>query len=196
MTTGRSGRSKWPFAAGIVVIVATISWLAYSGIQESKTYYVTVSELFSNQELRERRLRVAGDVTTGTIQREDGRVNFQIEQGGKLLKIVYTGTEPLPDTLTDGAEAIADGRYQPDGTFHAEAVQAKCPSKYVAEAGEMQAKGQSAGAYRPPVTAETMQTMKEKYMPGAQKPAAGAGEKYNGGYDAGYPAGYSKSNGN
>jgi cytochrome c-type biogenesis protein CcmE len=167
----RSGRKKWPFAAGIVVIIATVSWLAYSGIQESKTYYVTVSELFSNQGLQDRRLRVAGDVTTGSILREDGRVNFQIEQGGKMLKVIYTGTEPLPDTLQDGAEAIADGRFHTDGTFHAEAVQAKCPSKYVAATGDMQAAGKPAGEYRPPVTQDAMKAMQEKYMPGTQQPA-------------------------
>ena len=172
MPTGRTGRKKWPFAAGILVILATVSWLAYSGIQESKTYYVTVSELFSNHDLQARRLRVAGDVTTGSIGREDGHVNFQIEQGGKLLKVVYTGTEPLPDTLQDGAQAVADGRYQQDGTFHAEAVQAKCPSKYEAKGAERKAAGIKPGEYVPPSTAGSAQQMQEKY---------------NGGYnDAGY----------
>ena len=179
MPTGRSGRSKLPFAAGIVVIIATVAWLAYSGIQESKTYYVTVSELFSNQDLQERRLRVAGDVTTGSILRQDGRVNFQIQQGGKLLKVVYTGTEPLPDTLQDGAEAIADGRYQTDGTFHAEAVQAKCPSKYEAKGIERQAAAAAPGEYRAPASTSTSEMMQEKYN-----------DKYQGGYPAGYSSDY------
>jgi cytochrome c-type biogenesis protein CcmE len=178
----RSGRKKWPFAAGIVVIIATVSWLAYSGIQESKTYYVTVSELSTNQDLQDRRLRVAGDVTTGSILRESGRVNFKIEQGGKMLQVVYTGTEPLPDTLQDGAEAIADGRYQPDGTFHAEAVQAKCPSKYEAKGIERQAAAAKPGEYRPPATTSTSEMMKDKYEAG---------------YASDYSGGYSKSsNGN
>jgi cytochrome c-type biogenesis protein CcmE len=177
MPTGRSGRSKLPFAAGIVVILATVAWLAYTGIQESKTYFVTVSELFSNEDLRERRLRVAGDVTTGSILREDGRVNFQIQEGGKLLKVVYTGTEPLPDTLQDGAEAIADGRYQADGVFLAEAVQAKCPSKYEAQAAEKKAAGMKPGEYMPPPKAGAAASMQEKF---------------NGGYsDAGYQSDYS-----
>jgi cytochrome c-type biogenesis protein CcmE len=180
MPTGRTGRKKWPFAAGIVVILATVSWLAYSGIQESKTYYVTVSELFTNQDLQSRRLRVAGDVTTGSIAREDGRVNFQIQQGGKLLKIVYTGTEPLPDTLQDGAEAIADGRYQQDGTFHAEAVQAKCPSKYEAKGAERKAAAVKPGEYVPPSTAPAMQSGEEKYNGGASD--AGYKSDYAGGY--------------
>lgn len=151
----RRGRRNWQFAAGIVVILTTIAWLAYSGIQESKTYYVTVSELMSSEDLRDRRLRVAGDVTTGSIERADGRVRFQIAQGGQTLNIVYTGTEPLPDTLADGAEAIADGRYQQDGTFHAEAVQAKCPSKYEAMAKDSGAAGGATGAYSAPASVDS-----------------------------------------
>ena len=127
----RSKKNKWPFAAGIVIILATVSWLAYSGIEESKTYYVTVSELLSTTSTAHRRFRVAGDVATGSIQRSAGRVQFQLQQGAQLVPIVYTGTDPLPDTLRDGAQAVADGRFE-DGTFHAEAVQAKCASKYEA----------------------------------------------------------------
>jgi cytochrome c-type biogenesis protein CcmE len=127
----RKGRNKWQFAIGIVIILTTIGWLAYSGIQESKTYYVTVSELLAAPETAHRRFRVAGDVATGSIQRSAGRVEFQLVQGAQLLPIVYTGTDPLPDTLRDGAQAVADGRYD-NGTFHAEAVQAKCASKYEA----------------------------------------------------------------
>lgn len=174
MPNRRTGRSRLPFAAGIIVIIATVSWLAYSGIQESKTYYVTVSELYQDSSLQSRRLRVAGDVTTGSIVRTDGRVNFNIEQGGKMLKILYTGSEPLPDTLQDGAEAIADGRYQSDGTFHAEAIQAKCPSKYEAAGAERKAEGMEPGEYQPPAAANTSGMMQEKYK---------------GGYEAGYPAG-------
>lgn len=185
MPNGRTGRSKLPFAAGIVIILATVSWLAYSGIQESKTYYVTVSELFSNQDLQERRLRVAGDVSTGSISRDDGRVNFQIEQGGKMLKIVYTGSEPLPDTLQDGAEAIADGRYQPDGTFLAEAVQAKCPSKYEAAGAERKAAAVMPGEYVPPSTVGAAAQMQGRYE-------SGVGGKYEGGYKKDYAGGYKK----
>jgi cytochrome c-type biogenesis protein CcmE len=126
-------RKNWQFGAGIVIILATISWLAYSGIQESKTYYVTISELRADTTAQERRLRVAGDVTPGSVQRVNDRVQFEIREGDELLNVVYVGKELLPDTLyQDGAQAVADGRYQTDGTFHAEAIQAKCPSKYEA----------------------------------------------------------------
>ena len=141
----RSRKKNWQFAAGIAIILTTVVWLSYSGIQESKTYYVTISELLASPTSQQHRLRVAGNVVSGSIQRADGRVRFQIQEAEKVLPVVYVGTEPLPDTLfNDGAQAVADGRYQPDGVFHAEAIQAKCPSKY--ESAKMPAQPASASA--------------------------------------------------
>jgi cytochrome c-type biogenesis protein CcmE len=137
-------RRKWHFVAGIVIILSTIAWLGYSGIQESKTYYVTVSELLANPDAGGLRFRVAGDVATGTIQRAVGKVEFQLQQGTELIPVVYTGVDPLPDTLVDGAQAVADGRFE-NGTFHAEAVQAKCASKYEAMESGSAAAPASAG---------------------------------------------------
>ncbi len=144
----RSRKKNWQFAAGIAIILTTVVWLSYSGIQESKTYYVTISELLASPTSQQHRLRVAGNVVPGSIERADGRVRFQIQEEAKLLPVVYVGTEPLPDTLfNDGAQAIADGRYQTDGVFHAEAIQAKCPSKYESATA---AKPASAAASAPP----------------------------------------------
>ena len=141
----RPGRNKWQFGVGIVIILSTIAWLGYSGIQESKTYYVTVSELLASSETQHRRFRVAGDVASGSIQRAVGRVEFRLQQGADLIPVVYTGVDPLPDTLVDGAQAVADGRFE-NGTFHAEAVQAKCASKYEAMEAEANAEAQKSGA--------------------------------------------------
>ncbi|MBI2816629.1 MAG: cytochrome c maturation protein CcmE [Acidobacteria bacterium] len=124
------GRKKLQFGIGLGIILIMISWLAYSGIQESKTYYVTVGELQAKSDAHQRRYRVGGNVSAGSIRKAAGKVEFSIEQDGKVLPVVYTGKDTLPDTLQDGAEAMADGRYLKDGTFHAETVQAKCASKY------------------------------------------------------------------
>lgn len=128
----RSNQRQTKFVIGVVLILIVLGWLAYAGIQESKTYYVTVAELKASPDSYHRRYRVAGDVVPGSIHRIDSHIEFQLEQGGKTLPVVYTGTEPLPDTLRDKAQAVADGRYQQDGNFRAETVQAKCASKYEA----------------------------------------------------------------
>jgi cytochrome c-type biogenesis protein CcmE len=126
------------FAVLIVAIVGTLIWLAASGINESKTYYRTISELKGLQgtELA-KRVRVTGDVVPGSIRRDGAQVHFKIVEKEKnvFLDVVYTGKDPLPDTFRDDAQAMADGKLQTDGSFHASSIAAKCPSKYEAKPG-------------------------------------------------------------
>ena len=121
------------FAIGGGIILATLGWLGWIGAKESKTYYHTIAELSSlhGAQLRQR-MRVSGNVERGTIQRLSGRVDFILEEQGRTLPVSYVGRDPLPDTFTDGAPTLVEGRVMPDGRFVAEQVQAKCASKYEA----------------------------------------------------------------
>jgi cytochrome c-type biogenesis protein CcmE len=124
------------FAVLVVAIVGTLVWLAASGINESKTYYKTIAELKGAPEPG-KRVRVTGDVVPGSIRREGAEVHFTICEKEKnlLLSVVYTGKDPLPDTFRDNAQAMADGKMDATGKFHASAIAAKCPSKYEAAPG-------------------------------------------------------------
>jgi cytochrome c-type biogenesis protein CcmE len=125
------------FAALIVIIVGTLVWLAAGGINEGKTYYKTVQEVRQmGDSALDRRLRVAGDVEAGSIVRLGKEVAFTLQQEKLSLKVVYDGTDPLPDTFRDGAQALADGRMGSDGVFRANKIQAKCASKYEAKPGQ------------------------------------------------------------
>lgn len=121
------------FVVGSGIIVATLLALAYVGYTQSKTYYHTISELpaLSGSTLHQR-MRVSGNVRAGSIAHRDGRTNFVLEEQGKELSVSYVGSDPLPDTFKDGAQALVEGRLTPDGSFTAEQVQAKCASKYQA----------------------------------------------------------------
>ena len=103
------------------------------GFTQSKTYYHTISELSTLPgDTAHQRMRISGNVRTGSISHLDGRVNFVLEEEGKVLPVSYTGRDPLPDTFKDGSQALVEGRFTPDGRFVAEQVQAKCASKYEA----------------------------------------------------------------
>ncbi|MEN6536268.1 MAG: cytochrome c maturation protein CcmE [Bryobacteraceae bacterium] len=122
------------FAALIVVVIGTLVWLAVGGINEGKTYYKTIGELRGmGADVQGKRLRVAGDVENGSIVRTGREVAFILHQGDLRLKVVYSGSDPLPDTFRDGAQALADGRMGRDGIFQATKIQAKCASKYEAK---------------------------------------------------------------
>jgi len=119
------------FAALIAVIVGTLVWLGFNGASESKTYYKTIGELSQmGNDAYGRRIRVGGDVATGSIQHVGNQTVFTLKQDKQTLKVAYVGNDPLPDTFRDGAQALADGKLDKDGTFRASKIQAKCASKY------------------------------------------------------------------
>jgi cytochrome c-type biogenesis protein CcmE len=127
-------RKQLKFAIGSVLIVLTLSYLAYSGYQESKTYYHTVPELYSLKEnAYDLRLQVSGDVVPGSIQRDGKVVSFVIGAEPQTLRVKYVGKDPLPDTLIDRATAMATGKMGRDGVFVADTMLAKCASKYEKE---------------------------------------------------------------
>lgn len=121
-----------------VVVIATVSWLAYTGVRDTKSYYVTISELNAmGNKAYSRNLRVAGNVAPGTIERAGTGASFVLLEQGRKLRVNYQGSEPPPDTFKDDAQALAVGTYGRDGVFHATQLQAKCASKYApAKPGE------------------------------------------------------------
>jgi cytochrome c-type biogenesis protein CcmE len=119
------------FGSAIVVILLSLGFLAYTGVQESKSYYVTIKELRGmGGSVYTKRLRVAGNVQPGSIKRTGTKVEFMLVENDQILPVVYSGTEAPPDTFKDNSQALADGSFGRDGVFHAKQLQAKCASKY------------------------------------------------------------------
>jgi cytochrome c-type biogenesis protein CcmE len=124
-------KNQTKFILAALVIVGTIAWLAISGAADSKSYYVTITELNAmGPKAYTRHLRVAGNVQPGSINHVGTSATFTLVEQGKLLRVNYQGTEPPPDTFKDDAQALAIGTYGKDGVFHATQLQAKCASKY------------------------------------------------------------------
>lgn len=125
------------FGAVTVVILVSLGYLAYTGVQDSKSYYVTIKELHNlGDGAYSKRLRVAGNVVPGSIKRSGTRVDFLLKEQDLTLPVSYTGTEAPPDTFKDDSQALADGSYGRDGVFHAKQLQAKCASKYAPQQGQ------------------------------------------------------------
>ena len=127
---------KTRFAVGVAVILSAIAYFAFAGFNEGKAYYRTIEEVDAmGADAGDKRLRVAGIVKEGTIARDGREVSFELEQETLTMSVRYVGSQPIPDTFKDGVEAVVEGHRQPDGTFEADHIQAKCASKYEAEYG-------------------------------------------------------------
>jgi len=119
------------FGVAMVVILLALGYLAYTGVQESKSYYVTIKELRGMGDgAYTKRLRVAGNVQPGSIKRSGTNMSFVLVENDQLLNVVYNSTEPPPNTFKDNAQALAEGTFGRDNVFYAKQIQAKCASKY------------------------------------------------------------------
>jgi cytochrome c-type biogenesis protein CcmE len=162
----------------VAIIVGTIGWLAMSGYDANKSYYVTIAELgCMGDKAYHSQLRVEGFVQPGSIEQSGTHVNFVLNEfeshspkaaTGRLLHVIYKGSEPPPDTFKDDSQALAQGTIGRDGVFHATVLQAKCASKYApAKPGEAPAQPGAAPATKPAVTPRAAATGVQSATPAA-----------------------------
>jgi cytochrome c-type biogenesis protein CcmE len=146
--TKQTSTAKFYIAGAI--ILATVAWLAFSGARDTKSYYVTITELQAmGSKAYSKNLRVAGNVAPGTITRFGPNATFTLLEQGRTLRVDYQGAEPPPDTFKDDAQALAIGTFGRDGTFHATQLQAKCASKYAPAAPGAKPPGNTAALALP-----------------------------------------------
>jgi cytochrome c-type biogenesis protein CcmE len=136
----KNAAKTWRIGAAVAVIVGTVAWLAITGAEANKSYYVTIAELGGmGDKAFKSQLRVEGFVQPGSIEHNGPHVTFVMNEfeshspkaaSGRTLRVVYKGSEPPPDTFKDDSQALAEGSYGRDGVFHASVLQAKCASKY------------------------------------------------------------------
>ncbi len=148
--------SRTKFIVGGLLIFAAVVYLIVSSTQASAQYFLTVDEVLEKgAEVMDRDLRVSGAVIGDSIQYDLDTLTITFEvahipgdndeidaQGGlgvvlnkavtdpnsQRIQVVYVG--PKPDLLKDEAQAIMTGRLGEDGTFYADELLLKCPTKY------------------------------------------------------------------
>ncbi|HLZ59878.1 MAG TPA: cytochrome c maturation protein CcmE [Ktedonosporobacter sp.] len=118
------------FVLAGVAVLAAIIYLVYANTQASAVYYMTVSELKHCTDCTTRSVRVSGIVQAGSIVHDDQQqlVKFVVVDGAQTLPVVYSGV--VPDIFRPGIQVVVEGRYPGQGSFQAQTLLAKCPSKF------------------------------------------------------------------
>ena len=144
------------FILGGLLILAAVVYLIASSTQASAEYFLTINELKAKGSgVVGKSLRLSGAVIGDTIQYDPQTLtltfevahvpgdNSEIEAQGGLaevlhaavvdtsrsrIKVIYTGVKP--DLLRNEAQAIMTGRMEADGSFHADELLLKCPTRY------------------------------------------------------------------
>ena len=136
-----------------LVVLGVIAYLAVTGVESNKSYYVTIRELQAmGNKAYARHLRVSGTVEPGSIRRDGTNMRFVLTEQGRTLNVNYTGQDPAPDTFKDNAMALAIGTLDHNGNFHATELQAKCASKYAPAAPSTTAATTDKAALRTPAS--------------------------------------------
>lgn len=138
-STLRTKRKRpWSLVAGGVLIVL-VAVLIVQATASTGAYFLTVDEVLAQSAtMQGERVRVNGLVVDGSEDWniQDVTLRFEIEdEGGGKLPIVFYG--PRPDNFQRAASAIVEGEMLADGTFQADTLLLKCPSRYEEEPEEV-----------------------------------------------------------
>ena len=127
-------KARTKFMLGGLLVMGTAGYLMASSIKDTAVYYLTPAELAAKVErdptFYETGVKIGARVVPGTIQRAEGgrELAFTMTDGSRTFPVVYRGI--IPDTFTDSADVVLEGRLGRDGTFRATTLLAKCASRY------------------------------------------------------------------
>jgi cytochrome c-type biogenesis protein CcmE len=127
------------FMVGLVGVAAVVSYLIWTGVSETMVYYLTPSELLARVQadpsFRNVGVKVSGKVVKGSYERVEGQLlhKFRVEDlQDTSITFPVEYRDVLPETFTDDADVVLEGRLGADGVFRATTLLTKCGSRYEA----------------------------------------------------------------
>lgn len=128
----RPRRRRLPvsFLLAGLVILAAVGYLIYANTSANAAYDMTVTQLKRCMSCQNQAVRVEGTVQKGSIQRNDAtqQLAFVISDGQQSIPVIYTGV--VPDIFNSGIQVVLEGHYRGQGSFQAQTLLTKCPSKF------------------------------------------------------------------
>lgn len=124
------------FIVGVAIIIATVAFLVYSAVDQTKMYMVTVAEYLGNRDAYAgTTVRIAGRVRQDSMHWESVTrdLTFTLDdmQTNAAVEVHYRGL--LPDMFAEGRDVVVEGPQSDGPVFEASSVLTSCPSKYAPE---------------------------------------------------------------
>jgi cytochrome c-type biogenesis protein CcmE len=124
-------RRRWGIVLGIGVILATVAYLAFSGISSALVYYLTPTELLARGEAAiGQSVRLGGLVKEGSIQGPATNLTFVLTDGTR--EVTVHSTVAPTTSFREGRGAVVEGELTVGGVFEATQVIVKHDENYVA----------------------------------------------------------------
>jgi cytochrome c-type biogenesis protein CcmE len=118
----------------VLVIVALVllggaGGLVLFALSDSVAFFVTPSDIAAGRVEADKRFRLGGLVVEGSVERQDGTVQFRLTDQANEVPVRYRGI--LPDLFREGQGIVAQGVLGEDGVFAASEVLAKHDESYM-----------------------------------------------------------------
>lgn len=130
------GTPPWMIAIGLLGLSSGVAWLLLGGGGDPMAYSVTVAQVVTTPaEYDGRTLRAEGLLTEGSVRFRDEpcewRFTLESEDHEHAMPVEFHQCV-VPDTFRDhmGITVVVQGEIQPNGTFLADQVIPRCPSRY------------------------------------------------------------------
>jgi cytochrome c-type biogenesis protein CcmE len=134
-----AGSRNLKFIVGGLLLIGIVVLLIVQATMSTGAYYLTVSEIHAaSPSLVGQRVRLSGSVVDGSENWNPQEITLRFSvagDDGSQLPIVFYG--PRPDNFQRAAEAIVEGELLADGSFRADTLLLKCPSRYEEEPEEI-----------------------------------------------------------
>jgi cytochrome c-type biogenesis protein CcmE len=140
-------RPKLKYLVGGAIVIAALVGLVYSGVKESAVYFYTPTELNQQKDtVAGKSLRLGGMVMDGSIKWDPQNLllTFKLTDGQGSVLVRHKGA--APDLFKEGAGAVVEGTWSPDGYFRSSTIMAKHSEEY-----------------KPPTHPETLESKKEMF---------------------------------
>ena len=139
-------RNNRKFFVGLAGVATVITYLIWTGVNETMVYYFTPIELMArvkeDPSFHQVGIKVSGRIQQGSWEREGDQYMHRftvvdLEDESVAFPVVYR--DRLPDTFNDQevVDVVVEGRYREDGVFDATLVLTKCGSRYEAAQEEL-----------------------------------------------------------
>jgi cytochrome c-type biogenesis protein CcmE len=140
-------RAKLAFA--FVLVAAALAYFAFTAFEGATVDYLSVSQVAEGAPTAtDRQVGVTGKLVQDSYVRDaDGlTAHFSIkdEDGNDELQVTYAG-EIGQVFFNDHSEIILQGQKMVDGSFNADNLTVRCPSKYLTEAEQAEIDAQNNG---------------------------------------------------
>ncbi len=122
---------------GVTTLVLGLAFggLLWATLRQGTEYYKHVDEVTADTAAWQgKRLQLHGFVVPNSVLVKPATLDykFKVENNGSVIDASYQGIVPdtFKDTPGEVSEVVLQGQLMPDGSFHADGIMAKCPSKY------------------------------------------------------------------